>query len=63
MSISESQKKSAYKYKQNNIKRVPLDMQKAEYEKLFNAAQSVEIPVNRFIKQAIEEKIERIKPD
>lgn len=63
MSISESQKKSAYKYKQNNIKRVPLDMQKKEYEKLLIAAESVGMSVNGFIKKAIEEKIKREKPE
>lgn len=63
MSIPESQKKSAYKYKQNKIKRVPLDMQKSEYEKLQISAESVGMSINGFIKKAIEEKIKREKPE
>ena len=63
MTVSQKQKESAYKYKKNNIKRVPLDMQKKEYEKLLIAAESVGMSINGFIKQAIAEKMEREKPE
>lgn len=63
MSISEKQKQSAYKYKADKIKRVPLDMQKMDYEKLANAAAALKMSVNGYIKAAIAEKMEREKPE
>ncbi len=48
-----------YEYEKKALKRVPLDMQKSDYEVLANAAKSAGIPVNTFIKQAIAEKMER----
>lgn len=59
MPIRESQKQSAYKYKEKNIKRVPLDMQKSDYEQLAAAARAVGQSVNGYIKQAIAEKMAR----
>ncbi len=59
MSVSEKQKQSAIKYKKKNIKRVPLDMQMSTYERLVAAATATGMTVNGFIKQSINEKIER----
>lgn len=59
MPVTEKQKQCVYRYKKNNIKRVPLDMQKSEYETLSSAAVSAGVGVNTYIKQAIAEKIER----
>lgn len=59
MPITESQRKAAYDYKKKNIKRVPLDMQKTEYEKLLQEASKAGLTVNGYIKIAISEKIER----
>lgn len=59
MPVSEKQKQSAYKYKAKNIKRVPLDMQKSDYENLVSVAASRGKSVNGYIKEAISEKIER----
>lgn len=61
MPITESQRKAAYDYKKKNIKRVPLDMQRTEYEKLFQEAAKAGLTVNGYIKEAINEKIERDK--
>lgn len=59
MSTSEKQKQSVYKYKLKNIKRVPLDMQKSDYEKLADAAAALKMSVNGYIKEAIAEKMKR----
>lgn len=50
------------RYKEKAIKRVPLDMQKEYFETVLKpAADRSGVPVNTFIKQAIQEKIERDK--
>ncbi len=59
MPVSEKQKQSAYKYKAKNIKRVPLDMQKTDYENLVSISAKSGKSVNGYIKEAIAEKIER----
>lgn len=59
MAITESQKKASYKYHQKNIKRVPLDMQKSDYENLVTVSSRSGKTVNGYIKEAIAEKIER----
>lgn len=46
-------------YKKENIKRVPLDMQKTEYEALKAAATASGEKVNEYIKKAIRERMER----
>ena len=52
----------ADKYKKKNIKRIPLDVQKKEYEEIIKpAAECAGLPVNTFIKEAIREKIDRMK--
>lgn len=59
MPISEKQKQCAYKYKIKNIKRVPLDMQKSQYENLVTVVTASGMSINGYIKQAIAEKMER----
>lgn len=61
MPVSEKQKQSAYKYKAQKIKRVPLDMQKSDYESLVSMATRCGKSVNGYIKEAIAEKMEREK--
>jgi len=56
VAIPEKQKK----YNAVNIKRVPLDMQKSDYEKIKAAADSCGESVNGFIKKAIQERLERL---
>lgn len=46
-------------YAKNKIKRVPLDMQKDEYEKVKAAAESVGEKVNTYIKKAIRQRMEQ----
>lgn len=59
MSVTEAQKRAAYKYKAENIKRVPLDVQKDEYAALKAAADSAGIGVNAYIKAAIRAQMSR----
>lgn len=59
MSVSEKRRQSAYKYKAKNIKRVPLDMQKTDYENLVIISAKNGKSVNGYIKEAITEKMER----
>ena len=59
LAITEAQKKAMYKYHQKNIKRVPLDMQKTDYENLVVISSKNGKSVNGYIKEAIAEKIER----
>ena len=48
------------RYKNERIKRVPLDMQKDDYEVLKAAAEVAGEKVNEFIKKAIKDRLERI---
>ena len=50
---------AAKKYKSEKIKRVPLDMQKDDYDILKAAADQKGEKVNEFIKKAIRERLER----
>lgn len=59
MSYNEKTYKASNNYKEKNIKRVPLDMQKAEYELLRAAASASGEKVNEYIKKAIRERMER----
>lgn len=56
---SEAQKKATLKYKRENYKRIPLDLQKPYYEELQRFVKSCGSTVNGFIKEAISEKMER----
>ena len=42
-----------YAYKGKNIKRIPLDVQRAEYEQIKAAADGAGLPVNTWIKNAL----------
>jgi predicted HicB family RNase H-like nuclease len=59
MSRSESAKESQRRYNARCIKRIPLDVQLSEYERIRAAALADGLPVNTFIKLAITEKIDR----
>lgn len=58
----ESQKKAAAKYKKNNIKRVPLDMQIEFYDRIKAVADALGVPVNTYIKNAIIAQLEKDDP-
>ena len=59
MAYTENGYKSSVKYKANNINRVPLDMQIADYEELKAAADKAGEKVNQYIKNAIKQRMER----
>ena len=59
MALTESQKQSMYKYAKNNLKRIPLDVQKEKYEEIKAAAEAAGEKVNTYIKKAIDERMER----
>lgn len=60
MPRTEASNKSQYKYNKEHLKRIPLDVQKGFYEQILKpAADAAGLPVNSYIKQAINEKIER----
>lgn len=61
MSITEKRKESMYRYAKENLKRIPLDMQKSVYEEIKLHAESRKESVNGFIKRAISETLERDK--
>lgn len=57
MAYTEKQRDYSLQYAKDNLKRVPLDLKKEEYERLSAAAKSVDMSINGFIKAAINEKI------
>lgn len=52
-------KKYISEYKREKLKRVPLDMQLSEYERVKASAAACGQPVNTYIKQAIKERQQR----
>ena len=54
---TESQKKASLKYAKENLKRVPLDLPKADYEALKEYTEKTGETVNGFIKRIIKENI------
>lgn len=59
MALTEQRKESMYKYAREKLKRIPLDVQKEKYEEIKAAADAAGEKVNRYIKKAIEERMER----
>ena len=55
----ENKKKYSIEYKRKHLKRVPLDMQFSDYEKLKQHTEATSESVNGFIKRAINETMER----
>ena len=60
MTASKAQIKAIAKYKKENYSRIPLDVPKEYHENLKAVAKEQNKSVNGFIKEAIDEKIERI---
>lgn len=58
-----NKKKYNIKYKTEKLKRIPLDVQMSKYEEIKTAAASVEETVNGFIKKAIDDRIDSLRPD
>ena len=58
MPLTENQKQSRYKYAKENLKRIPLDVQKEKYIEIKSHADSHKESVNGYIKKAIDMRIE-----
>lgn len=59
MASTEAQKRATIKYAKGNLKRVPLDLKKSDYNVLAAAAEAAEETINGYIKRAIAERMER----
>ena len=59
MAVSEAQKKASIEYAKRSLKRIPLDVRKEKYEEISAAAEKAGVPINRYIKAAIDEKMLR----
>ncbi len=57
MALTEQRKESMYKYAKNNLKRIPLDVQKEKYAEIQEAALAAGETVNGYIKKAIDERM------
>lgn len=55
MAYSENKKAYNRQYEKDNIKRVPLNIQKADYERIKEHAEQMNESINGFIKRAISE--------
>ncbi len=54
MTYSENKRKYNDKYRQEHVKRIPLDVQKEKYEEIKNAADDAGETVNGYIKKSID---------
>lgn len=61
MAYSESAYKASQKYKAAHIKRIPLEVQVEEYERIKAAAEKANQRVNAYIKEAIQRRMEADK--
>lgn len=59
MPYNESAKRAAEKYKAANIKRIPLDVQREEYDQIKAAADQAGEAVNTYIKQAVRDRMSK----
>ena len=59
MTVSEAQKRASMNYAKKALKRIPLDVQKEKYEEIKEAATAAGETVNGYIKQAIDERMQR----
>ena len=59
MADNESKKKYDIQYAKNKLKRIPLDGQKEKYDEIKAAAVIAGESVNRYIKNAISQRMER----
>lgn len=63
MPLTESQKQARYNYAKKSLKRIPLDVQKENYEEIKAAAEKAGESVNGYIKKAIDQRMERDSND
>lgn len=57
--MDDKRKQYLYQYQQDKLKRVPLDLTKEKYAQVQAAAAAAGESVNGYIKQAIDERMER----
>lgn len=62
MAYNENKTKYNLQYAKENLKRIPLDVQKEKYEEIKAAADAIGEKVNSYIKIAINEKMKRDIP-
>lgn len=58
MTLTEAQKRANMKYRKENVKRIPLDVQKEKYIEIQEAATAAGEKVNAYIKRAIDMRME-----
>lgn len=58
MTYNENKRKYNDKYKQEHMKRIPLDVQKSKYDEIKTAADNAGEPVNTYIKKAVDMRME-----
>lgn len=63
MPLSEAQKQAMLRYVAKTYKRIPLDVRKEDYAVIKATADIVGESVNGFIKQAINDRIEKVRGD
>ena len=59
MSYMENKKAYTANYKKEKLKRIPLDVQKEKYEEIKAYCEAHNIPINTFIKQAIDNALQQ----
>ena len=63
MAKSEKQKISDIEYKKRMIKRIPLDVQISFYDRIKAAADHLGLPVNTYVKEAIQMRLDSESKD
>ncbi len=61
MGMTDQRKQYLYEYQKEKLKRIPLDVTKADYDTIKAHAKAHKESVNGFVKRAISETIERDK--
>lgn len=61
MTYNENKRKYNDRYKQENMKRIPLDVQKTKYDEIKAAADRANESVNGYIKKSIDMRMEQEK--
>ena len=56
---NEERKEKFEQYRKEHLKRVPLDMQKKDYERLKAHAHMRGVPINRYIKEAVTTRMDK----
>ena len=62
MPSKEEKAKYDIEYAKKNLKRIPLDVTKEKYEDIATAAKSAGESINGYIKKAVDDRMEREKP-